>query len=137
GYISNEAIGKELHALLAPQKYYQSFVKSLDHFKKTGKGNAVGKTLELSALRKDGTEFPVELSLSAVYLQNRWSAIGIIRDIAERKQFEEKIIYEHKRLQMLLESAPFGIILVTCIPALNVTRSVAQSPSPHKVRFAA
>ena len=113
GYPSNEAIGKELHALLAPQKYYQSFVKGLDHFKKTGEGNAVGKTLELSALRKDGTEFPIELSLSAVHLQNRWSAIGIIRDISERKQFEEKIIYEHKRLQMLLEGAPFGIILVS------------------------
>lgn len=112
-YTSNEAIGKELHALLTPQKYYQSFIKGLDHFKKTGEGNAVGKTLELSALRKDGTEFPIELSLSAVHLQNRWSAIGILRDITERKQFEEKIIYGHKRLQMLLESAPFGIILVS------------------------
>lgn len=112
-YTPDEAIGKELHAFLAPQKYYQSSIKGLDHFTKTGEGNAVGKTLELSALRKDGTEFPIELSLSAVHLQNRWSAIGILRDITGRKQFEEKIIYEHKRLQMLLESAPFGIILVS------------------------
>jgi PAS domain S-box-containing protein len=91
GYTLDEAIGKELHTLLVPQKYYQSSTKGLDHFKKTGEGSAVGKTLELSALRKDGTEFPVELSLSAVYLQNRWSAIGILRDITDRKQLEEKL----------------------------------------------
>jgi diguanylate cyclase (GGDEF)-like protein/PAS domain S-box-containing protein len=90
-YTSNEFIGKELHAFLAPQKYYQSFLKELDHFKKTGEGNAVGKTLELSALRRNGSEFPIELSLSSVHMQNRWFAIGILRDITIRKQMEEQL----------------------------------------------
>ncbi len=91
GYASGEVVGKELHALIMPQKYHQSVTKGLEHFQKTGKGNAVGKTLELSALRKDGTEFHVGLSLSAVQLQNKWSAIGIIRDITERKRLEEQL----------------------------------------------
>jgi len=43
------------------------------------------KTLELSAIGKDGKEFPVELSLSAVKLKGTWNAIGLIRDITERK----------------------------------------------------
>ena len=91
GYASGEVVGKELHALIMPQKYHQSVTKGLEHFQKTGKGNAVGKTLELSALRKDGTEFHVGLSLSAVQLQNKWSAIGIIRHITERKRLEEQL----------------------------------------------
>lgn len=90
-YTPDEAIGKDLHVLLAPQKYYQSYIKGLDHFLKTGEGNAIGKTLELLALRKDGTEFPVELSLSAAHLQNGWSAIGILRDITERKELEQQL----------------------------------------------
>ena len=52
-----------------------------------------------------------QLSIS-VYNTMKGYFVAVFDDITERKQFEEKIIYEHKRLQMLLESAPFGIILV-------------------------
>ena len=53
GYSSQEAIGKELHMLLAPRRYHQAYRKGLKAFKETGLGAAVGKTLELEAVRKD------------------------------------------------------------------------------------
>ncbi|MCX5816110.1 MAG: diguanylate cyclase [Proteobacteria bacterium] len=53
-----------------------------------------------------------QLSVS-VYSTQKGYFVAVFDDITERKQFEEKIIYEHKRLQMLLESAPFGIMLVS------------------------
>ena len=91
GYSRDEAMGKDLHELLAPERYRQDHYRALPAFRERGEGAAVGKTLELYALRKDGTEFPVELSLSAVRLKNRWTAVGIVRDVTERKKSEEDL----------------------------------------------
>ncbi len=91
GYSIQEAIGKELHMLLAPEKYHDAFRKGLNEFRKTGEGGAVGKTLELEAVRKDGTEFPIELSMSSHQLKGHWHAVGIMRDITERKRMEEEL----------------------------------------------
>jgi len=91
GYSEEEMSGKYLHHLIVPSKYYNDSKKGFLAFQKSGKGLAIGKTLELSALRKNGEEFPVALSLSAVKLKNKWNAIGIIRDISQRKEAEEKL----------------------------------------------
>ena len=92
GYSGQEAMGKELHIFLAPQRYHDAYRKGFAEFRATGEGVAVGKTLELAAVRKDGTEFPIELSVSRVRLKDKWHATGIIRDITNRKQAEEQIL---------------------------------------------
>jgi len=91
GYSTQEALGKEMHTFLAPQKYFGAYEKGVRAFKTTGQGPVVGKTLELTALRGDGTEFPIELSVSAAKLKGRWHSIGILRDITDRKKAEEEI----------------------------------------------
>ncbi|HEX72054.1 MAG TPA: PAS domain-containing hybrid sensor histidine kinase/response regulator, partial [Candidatus Hydrogenedentes bacterium] len=87
-YAASEALGRNLHKLLAPERFWDAFQAGFTEFEKTGTGNVVGRVLELDALRKTGDEFPVELSLSAVQLKGRWHAIGILRDISARKQAE-------------------------------------------------
>ncbi len=91
GYSAEEAIGKEMHTLLAPAKYKGAYEKGVQVFKDTGQGPVVGQTLELTAMRKDGEEFPIELSVSAVQIKGNWHSIGILRDICERKKTEEVI----------------------------------------------
>jgi len=91
GYSEEEMLNKELHKLIVPAKYFKDHNKGFRTFQKTGKGPAIGETLELSAIRKNGEEFPVALSLSAVKLKGKWNAIGIIRDISQRKEVEEKL----------------------------------------------
>jgi len=91
GYSKDEMSGEDLHKLIVPSKYYNDYKKGFRAFRKTGKGPAIGKTLELSAIRKNGEEFPVALSLSAVKLKGKWNAIGIIRDISQQKKAEEKL----------------------------------------------
>jgi len=91
GYSNQEVLGKNLHTLIAPERFLDAHRKGFGHFQQTGEGAAVGKTLELIAQHKDGSEFSVELSLSAVSIGNQWHAIGIIRDITERKRREEQI----------------------------------------------
>ncbi|MFH2036561.1 MAG: PAS domain S-box protein [Candidatus Zixiibacteriota bacterium] len=90
GYTEVEIIGQNLHKTLAPQEFHLDHLKAMEFFTKSGKGNAIGKTLELKGIRKNGHVFPLELSLSAVRLNKQWNAIGIIRDISVRKKREEK-----------------------------------------------
>jgi PAS domain S-box-containing protein len=91
GHTKKEAIGKELHKFLAPERFYGDYRRGFGKFTKTGEGAAVGKTLELTAIKKDGTEISIELSLSSLKLEGKWYAIGIVRDITERKEAEKKL----------------------------------------------
>ena len=91
GYTEKEAIGKEMHIFLVPEKYHKAYKRGFSKFKKTGHGPVIGKTLEFLAVRKDGVEIPIELSVSAIKIQGEWHSIGIVRDITQRKQAEKKI----------------------------------------------
>ena len=91
GYSGREILGKEVHRLIAPERYHEDHKKGFARFRETGEGPVIGKTLELAAVKKDGTEFPIELSISALQFKDKWISIGIVRDITERKQAEEKI----------------------------------------------
>jgi two-component system sensor kinase FixL len=96
GYSEPEALRKECHLLIGPKRFYDAYRKGFTEFKKSGKGPVLGKTLELMAVKKDGSEFPIELSVSAVNLRGKWNAIGIVRDITERKEMEKKLMRQEK-----------------------------------------
>jgi PAS domain S-box-containing protein len=99
GYSIEEAVGQNLHLLLAPSRYHSSQQGALTKFLKTGQGEAVGKTLELEAICKDGREISVELSLSAIELSDGWHSVGIMRDITERKELEKTLVIEKEKAQ--------------------------------------
>ena len=99
GYPPAEMIGNDLHKIIAPERYREKAYDGLKTFFRTGAGPVVGKTVELSALRKDGTEFPIDLSISAMRIRGEWQATGIIRDITERKQAEEKLKQQVEELE--------------------------------------
>ena len=90
GYAAAEVIGRDLHALCAPPRFHEACRAGFAHFRTSGQGGAVGRTLELAAIRKGGEEFPIEISLSGVRHKDRWLAIGIVRDISERKWAERE-----------------------------------------------
>ena len=104
GYYRDEVIGKNLHDLLAPKRYLELYESALSGFARTGEGNFVGKTIELSAIRKDGEEISVDLSLSVVWLNGKPFAVGIARDASERKKAEEEKRHSEK-LSASLEMA--------------------------------
>ncbi len=112
GYSSEEVLGKELHALIGPGRYHESYRKGFAHFRETGEGPAIGKTLELVAVRRDGTEFPVELSLSALKLKGKWVSIGVLRDITDRKHVEEELKLRNLLLSTQQEVSIDGILVV-------------------------
>ena len=91
GYSSEEAIGTNLHTLLAPQHYRELHNQAYASFLKTGKGDAIGRTVELEAQCRNGSVIDIELSLSALEFPDGWYAIGIIRDITEKKATGRKV----------------------------------------------
>lgn len=109
GYPEEEIMGKDLHKILVPEQYYKIHKQAFSKFIETGEGNAIGNLLELSALRKNGDEFPVELSLSAIKIDGKWNAIGIIRDISERKRAEEILKKSEKQYRDFHDNSTLGI----------------------------
>ena len=90
GYTQAEAIGQEMHPLLAPEAN-ESFKLGFERFQQTGTGAVINKVLELKALCKNGTLLDVEITVSPLRINGTWSALGIFRDITEHKIVEEKI----------------------------------------------
>ena len=91
GYTTAEATGRDLHGLFAPDRFHGAFRAALPAFLRTGEGGAVGRTLDLEGRRRDGTEFPLQLSLSGARLDGRWYGVGVLRDITDRKAAEHEL----------------------------------------------
>ena len=86
GYSEIEVMGRDLHGLLAPENEQKWARGRLAEFAKTGRGPIVGKTREVTAERKNGTQVRVELSISAIRMDDQWIAIGLARDVSERQE---------------------------------------------------
>ncbi|CAK0762289.1 two-component system, sensor histidine kinase PdtaS [Gammaproteobacteria bacterium] len=102
GYSIAEAMGQDLHKLIAPPAMQSEFLQAFPHFLKTGKGPVINKTIELISLCKNGKELLIELSISSMQLGNQWHAIGIVRDITSRKRSEVLIEKSLKEKELLL-----------------------------------
>ncbi|MDO8991130.1 MAG: PAS domain S-box protein [Sideroxyarcus sp.] len=108
GYREEEVMGRDLHTLLAPEHYREAYTAGFSNFLRTGQGNAVGKTLELEAIRKEGEIFPIEIALSSARHGEQWMGIGIVRDITERKRVETELTI----FRNLLDSSNDGLEVI-------------------------
>lgn len=88
GYKAVEVLGQPLHDLIVDAGQLTSFKKGLPEFRKTGDGPMIGTVVKLAGRRKDGSTIVAEHSISAVNIQGRWHAIGLVRDITERHSME-------------------------------------------------
>lgn len=77
--------------MIIPERYREAHKAGLKHFLATGEGPIFGKRIELSALRRNGGEFPIELSVAPIQLGDAWLFSAFVRDITERKQAEEAL----------------------------------------------
>ncbi|MFA7005020.1 MAG: PAS domain S-box protein, partial [Verrucomicrobiia bacterium] len=107
GYTRAEAIGQNLHKFIVPARYHEAHHAAFPAFQRTGHGAAIGKTLDLEARRKDGKELSVQLSLSSIHMNDGWHAVGILRDITERKRAEESVT----RLATAVEQSAETIVI--------------------------
>jgi diguanylate cyclase (GGDEF)-like protein/PAS domain S-box-containing protein len=91
GFTRQQVLGTEMVELIVPPHLREAHRRGFAHYLATGVGPALGKRLELAAVRADGTEFPIELAISALRGTSRPIFTGFIRDITARKEADAKI----------------------------------------------
>src|SRR5437867_6150863 len=101
GWTRSEALGQDLSETIIPARYRQRHRRGLEHFLASGEGPVVNRLIEMSALRRDGSEFPVELSVSPLKTGDVVTFCGFITDITERKEAEGKLQAQLSRLSLL------------------------------------
>jgi PAS domain S-box-containing protein len=90
GYTADEACGQEMAMLIVPPGLRERHREALTRNVKTGRSTILGRRIELTGMRKDGSEFPVELTINRIGGQDPPMFTGYIRDIAERRDAEEE-----------------------------------------------
>ncbi len=111
GHSVAEAIGKPL-TLIIPERFRQAHREGMNRVASGGKSNILGKTVEVVGLRKDGSEFPLELSLSIWKIREEVFFTGIVFEITERKQAEEALRESEEQLHLITDALPALIAYV-------------------------
>ena len=89
GFSKEEVLGQPLE-LVMPERFRMDHQSGIKRMRSTGKSHLIGKTVELQGLRKNGSEFPLELSLAKWKTKNDVFFTGIVRDITNRRHIEEE-----------------------------------------------
>lgn len=116
GYENGELTGKQLEILL-PSRYHTRHISLRDQFRKNPSPRRMGIGRDLMAIRKDGHEFPVEVSLSYKEINTLFVVVAFIIDITERKKVEEAL--KHSEEQLLVYAAELEKKVQTRTDALN------------------
>jgi PAS domain S-box-containing protein len=110
GYARSDVIGKPLAELIIPPALRQAHRAGLERYLATGEAPVIGKRIELTAMRADGTEFPVELVVTSRASQRSPSFTGFLRDLTEQKRVEAALVKSEARFRRLLDAGIIGII---------------------------
>ncbi len=101
GWTRAEALGQPLADLVIPPRYRAAHTEGLRRFLETGQGPVLNRRVELVAARRDGREFPVELTVTPFTFDGEIAFTGFVRDITERKRAEERLARQLLEAQLL------------------------------------
>jgi PAS domain S-box-containing protein len=111
GWRYDEAVGRRISELLIPLRYRAAHENGLRKFLDTGAGPLLNRRVEITALRRDGGEFPVELSIAPYRAGKTRYFSGFVHDITQRKHAEEALRASEVRWRTMFEKSPVGIVL--------------------------
>jgi PAS domain S-box-containing protein len=118
GYSSDCVIGRPMHELIIPPGLRERHRAGLARYIKTGETRIIGKRIEMSAIRADGSEFPAELTVTSIGDSSRPVFTAFIRDITDRKRAEAVLHETNQTLQTFIQASPLAIV------ALDMERKV-------------
>jgi two-component system cell cycle sensor histidine kinase/response regulator CckA len=111
GWSRAEALGQQMSSTIIPERYRDHHDRGLKKFLATGVGPVLNKRIEITALRRDGSEFPVELAISPAKVGEEWTFSAFIRDLTGKIEAERALHASERRLVQILEAVPLGILV--------------------------
>ena len=128
GYTKAGAIGRSLADLIIPPRLREAHAAGLARFLATGEGRLVGKLVEITAVRSDGSEIPVELAITAIRSDEAPIFTGVLRDLTERHRGEEGI---RRRVQLSALGAAVGLSLISTDSLAHALQQCAEALVTH------
>ena len=112
GWKKEEIIGKTLAETIIPNQHVKGHENGMKHYMKTGEGPALNKLLELPGLRKNGQEFPLEISIIPIKQNDELFFCSFIQDISLRKAAVNTLKYQEEKFRNIIANMNLGLIEV-------------------------
>jgi PAS domain S-box-containing protein len=104
GWTREEALGRLLSELVIPERDREAYARGIREYVKTGAGPALNRRIEITALHRDGREFPVELSVSPARVGDAYMFSAFVRDITDRRRAERRLASQYAVTRVLAEA---------------------------------
>jgi two-component system sensor kinase FixL len=111
GYRETEVLGRNVNVLM-PAPYHDEHDGYLARYLKTGEARIIGVGREVTGLKRDGTRFPVHLSVGEMTVGGERKFTGILHDLSERVALEARLRSSEERWRSIVESAVDGIVVI-------------------------
>ena len=128
GLRHDDAIGRSVAELIIPPRYRADHARGLKAYLATGEGPVIGRRTELSALRRDGSEFPIELTVTALKEAGAFYFNAFVADITDRKRAEQEIA---ERMELATFTSDIGAALIRDEPLPVVLQQCAEAMMRH------
>lgn len=130
GYSKNELLGKEIN-LLIPQRFRNAHSNQVAGYKNTPRKRRMGDGLDLYGLKKDGSEFSVDIMLSPMTQLENKMTLCTVRDVTDKKNIEQKLKDNEEHYRNIFQTHPHGIVETT----LDGTITLANNAYAHIFEF--
>ncbi len=135
GWKREEALGKPLADLVIPPQHREAHARGLERFLVTGEGPVLNRRFEITALHREGREFPIELSITPVRIQGEWTFSAFLRDITERKRVEERTLNLNRELEQRVVQRTTELVAAReAADAANRAKSTFLATMSHEIR---
>jgi PAS domain S-box-containing protein len=142
GYTRAQVIGKELAATVIPPALREAHRRGMAHYFATGQGPVLGRRIEITGMRADGAEFPVELAIVPIHLGEHPIFTAYLRDITEPKRAEKElheakdaaVTANHAKSELLAELKARHDELEATLQQLKITQNKLEAENARKAR---
>jgi PAS domain S-box-containing protein len=125
GYRAEEVVGKNVKMLM-PEPYQHEHDSYLDNYRTTGQRKIIGIGREVVGLRKDGTTFPMELSVGQIDDGGERAYVGVIRDLTARARLEQTLRDSEAQHRAVIDTAVDGFIIIDALGTVRIYNPACQ-----------